>query len=162
VLQNPSIYATLLSLCIFYFDVSVPQPVQDIFNYLGDMVVPCSMMLIGASLGRVSVRDIFGDMRVYLVSLARLILMPLIVALLTRLFIREPMFRNLITITSVMPSASLSPILSAEYGGNTLLASKSVFMTTLFSLLTVRSCSRSCWSACKIVLYFSEAFIYNE
>ena len=134
---NPSFFATLLSLVIFFSHVSVPAAVQDIFTYLGDMVVPLAMMLIGASLGTVSLREIFTDKRTYLVSLLRLIVMPLIIALIARLVVREPMFRNLIIVFAVMPSAAVSPIFAAEYGGEPLLASKSVFMSTLFSLITV-------------------------
>lgn len=134
---NPSTIATVLSLLIFAFQLKLPTPVEDIFIYLGNMVVPLSMMLIGISLGKASLKEIFSDIRIYKISLCRLLILPLLVYSIMRLFVHDSFFLNLITVLSVMPSASVSPIFCAEYGGEPMLASKGVFITTLFSLLTV-------------------------
>ena len=136
-LLNPSSIATVLSLFIFFFQVKVPTPVEDIFSYLGNMVVPLAMMLIGVSLGKASLKEIFSDLRIYKIALCRLIILPLLVFCVMRLIIHNAFFLNLITVLSVMPSASVSPIFCTEYGGDALFASKGVFVTTLFALITV-------------------------
>ena len=136
-LFNPAFFATILSLCIFFLDLNVAQPIADVFSYLGNMVVPLALMLIGVSLGSMSFKSIFSDLRVYLLCFGRLIAAPLVVRYTLGLFIHEPLFLNLFTIFSVMPCASVSPIFCTEYGGDSALASKSVFMSTLIALITV-------------------------
>lgn len=135
-LLNPLFFATVIALVVFFAQLSVPGEVVDIFSYLGNMVVPLSMMLIGASLGFVSAKEIFADIRIYKVSICRLILVPLLVYCVMRLMIRDTFFLNLVTVLSVMPCAAVSPIFCSEFGGDPLLASKSVFMTTLLALVT--------------------------
>ena len=136
-LFNPAFFATILSLIIFFLDIKIPEPIGDVFGYLGNMVVPLALMLIGVSLGTMSPKTIFSDFRVYLICFARLVIVPFAVHYSLSIFIHEPLFLNLFTIFSVMPCASVSPIFCTEYGGDAPLASKCVFMSTLLALITV-------------------------
>lgn len=136
-LLNPPFLANIISLLLFLLPVDAPEPVLEIFESLGGMVVPLSMMLVGAALAAMPVKDVFTDTAVYLLALAKLILAPLAVFVICRLFIRDSLFLGIIVISAAMPSASISPILAMEYGGDPTLASQGVFLTTLFSLLTI-------------------------
>ena len=136
-LINPSLYATLIALPIFFFRIEFPATVQDILGYLGQMVVPLSMLLIGASLGRMPLKRIFGNGRAYAVCAFKLLLTPLAVFAVLRNIVKDPMILGLLTVVAAMPSASISPILCAEYGGDSDFASRSVFLTTLASIGTI-------------------------
>lgn len=136
-LLNPPFLANFVGLALFFLPLRIPAPVIEVFDTLGGMVVPLSMMLIGVSLARLSLRAIFSDWRVYLVAACKLLLAPAAVYFLMRPFVRDPLFLQLFVIISAMPTASVLPILCGEYGGNGALASKSVFVTTLLSLATV-------------------------
>ena len=136
-LLNPSLYATIIALPIFFLRIALPAPVVEIVGYLGQMVVPLSMILIGAALGRMTLRSIFSNGYSYAVCAVKLIVTPLLVFLLLRLFVKDPLILGLLTVVAAMPSASISPILCAEYGGDSDFASRSVFLTTLLSLATV-------------------------
>ena len=136
-LLNPSLYATIIALPIFFLQIKLPDPVVEVCNYSGQMVVPISMILIGAALGRMSLKDIFGHGLCYAVCGVKLILMPLAAFALLRVFVKDPLVLGLLTVVAAMPSASISPILCAEYGGDSAFASRSVFLTTLLSLATV-------------------------
>jgi len=137
ILLNPAFFATMISLIIFFTRISVPQPVVDIFGSLGNMVTPLAMMLIGVSLGSMSLKVIFADFRVYIVSIARLLIHPVVIYFVFRCFVHDALFLNLFVIFASMPCASISPVFCTEYGGDSPLASKSVFITTLCSLITV-------------------------
>jgi len=136
-LFNPAFFATIISLAVFFLELKVPESVEDIFSYLGNMVVPLALMLIGVSLGSMPVKKIFNDRRVYLICVGRLLIIPLIVHYALALVIYDPLFLNLFTIFTVMPCASVSPIFCTEYGGDAELASKSVFMSTLLAMISV-------------------------
>ena len=137
VLLNPSLYATMIALLFFFTKITLPAPAVEIISYLGQMVVPLSMILIGAALGRMSVRTIFGSGLNYAVCAVKLILTPLAAYYVFRLFAGDPLLLGMMTVMGAMPSASISPILCAEYGGDADFASRSVFLTTLLSLVTI-------------------------
>ena len=136
-LINPSLYATILALPIFFLRIELPGTVLEIITYLSQMVVPLSMILIGAALGKMSLKNIFGSAASYAVCAVKLIVTPLIVYFVLRIFTKDPMILGLLTVVAAMPSASISPILCAEYGGDSDFASRSVFLTTLLSLATI-------------------------
>lgn len=136
-LLNPPFLANFVAFALFLLNVRMPAPVIEVFNTLGSMVVPLSMMLIGLSLARLSLREIFSDWRVYLLAFFKLIVSPAAVFFVMGLFVRDALFLDLFVIISAMPCASVLPILCGEYGGNEALASKGVFVTTLLSLATV-------------------------
>ncbi len=136
-LVNPSLYATLIALPIFFFRVSLPTTVVDIVSYLSQMVVPLSMILIGVALGRMSLGKIFRSGLSYVVCAIKLIILPLAVYTVFRTFIEDSLILGLLTVVAAMPSASISPILCAEYGGDSDFASRTVFLTTLLSLITI-------------------------
>ena len=136
-LLNPSLYATIIALPIFFLQIALPGPVVEVCNYLGQMVVPISMILIGAALGRMSLKSIFNNGLSYAVCAIKLVVTPIAVFFLLRLFVKDPLILGLLTVVAAMPSASISPILCAEYGGDSAFASRCVFLTTLLSLATV-------------------------
>ena len=136
-LLNPSLIATVIALPIFFLRLEFPATVVEIVSYPANMVVPLSMLLIGAALGRMSLKTIFSSGLSYAVCALKLIATPVVVFFLFRLFVQDPLILGLLTVVAAMPSASISPILCAEYGGDSDFASRSVFLTTLLSLATV-------------------------
>ena len=136
-LVNPSLYATVIALPIFFLRIELPATLVEIIGYFSQMVVPLSMMLIGAALGRMQLKAIFGSGRSYAVCAIKLLILPLIVFFVFRSFIRDPLILGLFTVIAAMPSASISPILCAEYGGDSAFASRTVFLTTILSLATI-------------------------
>ncbi len=134
---NPTLYAVVLALVLFFLQVKLPTPVTEIMDYLGQMVVPLSMILIGTALGRMTLREVFGNGLSYAVCAVKLLVMPLLLFFILRLFVKDQLLLGLLTVIAAMPSAAISPILSAEYGGDSAFASQSVFLTTLLSLATI-------------------------
>ncbi|MBE6914772.1 MAG: AEC family transporter [Ruminococcaceae bacterium] len=137
VITNPSLIATAVSFVIFLLDISFPAPVEEAIGGIAGMVIPLSMLLIGTSLSRMSPRAVLLDKRCYIVSLCKLIVLPLGLAACFRFLVHDPLFYGVFVILSCMPSATMAPVLCGEYGGNTQFASSCVFITTLFSLATV-------------------------
>ena len=136
-LINPPFIATFVAIGIFLLKIPVPAPIADATSLLGDMVVPAAMLVIGSSLGRISVKDILGDWRVYAFLPLSLIVSPLIIWAVLRTFVTNPLILSIATIIAAMPVATNSTMLSMEYNGNEILASKTVFMTTVFSVVTI-------------------------
>lgn len=136
-LINPSLFAVIIALPLFFLRITLPATVLDIISYLSQMVVPLTMLLIGAALGRMSLKMIFGNVQSYAVCVVKLIVTPLVLFAVFRLFVKDPLMLGLLTVMASMPSASISPILCAEYGGDSSFANRAVFLTTILSLATI-------------------------
>ena len=136
-LVNPPFLSILAAMVLFLFPVDAPDSVLEIVSGLGGMVVPLSMILIGASLSSAPLKEIFGEKRLWLLCLGKLVIAPLAVFFICRELIADSLFLNVIVISAVMPTATVSPILAAEYGGNPGLAARGVFVTTICSLFTI-------------------------
>lgn len=136
-LVNAPLVAAALSIVIVCFNIRVPEPVAEAVGMLGDMIVPSSMIIIGSSLGNQKLKDIFGDWRAYAFSPVRLILCPVLLWAVLRLFIHDPVLLGTMTVLGGMPVAAMSTMLSIQYGGNEKAASRTVFVTTVISVLTI-------------------------
>lgn len=136
-LINPPLIAALAAILILCFHIPVPGPLAQAVDMLGDMVVPCSMIVIGASLGSQRFKDIFTDWRAYAFAPVRLLIAPVLLWAVLRLFIKDTVFLGTMTVLGAMPVASLATMLSIEYGGNVEMASRTVFVTTVLSVVTV-------------------------
>ncbi len=136
-LLNPPLIASAIAVLLLCVPVSVPAPLASAVGMLGDMVVPCSMMIIGASLGSQKLGEVFGDWRAYAFSVVPLIVAPLAVWAVLRLFVKDALLLGTLTILAAMPVASLSTMLSIQYGGNVRMASRTVFVTTILSVATI-------------------------
>lgn len=136
-LINPPIFASLLAILLVCIDLPVPGPVAKAVDMLGDMVVPCSMIIIGASLGAGKLREIFADWHVYAFAPVRLILVPVLLWSVMHLFVHDTVLLGTITVVGAMPVASFATMLSIRYGGNVQMASRTVFVTTILSVVTV-------------------------
>lgn len=136
-LLNVPMIATLASVVIFSLKLSVPQPLVDGLSLLGEMVVPAAMLVIGSSLGGISIKEVLGDWRVYAFAPFRLIAAPVLVWAVLGLFVKNPMILSVLTILAATPVAANSTMLCMEYNGNETLASKGVFITTILSVGTI-------------------------
>ena len=136
-LINPPMVASFLAVILVCVRVTLPTPLTRSIAYLGDMVVPCSMIIIGASLGQQKLREVFGDWHVYAFAPVRLFAMPLLLWSIMHLFVKDPTLIGVISVLGAMPVASFATMLSIQYGGNVQMASKTVFVTTVLSVLTI-------------------------
>lgn len=136
-LINPPMIAAFLAILLACVDIRVPDPLAKAVGMLGDMVVPCSMIIIGASLGAQKLRDVFGDLRVYAFAPVRLFVVPILLWAVMHLIVRDEILIGTITLLGAMPVASFATMLSIQYGGNVQMASRSVFVTTILSVATI-------------------------
>jgi len=84
---NMPVIATLLSVVLLLSRIHVPTVIADTISTLAGATIPLSMLIIGTSLGTISVRAALADWRVYAVSAARLLVCPLLTWLVLRPFV---------------------------------------------------------------------------
>ena len=136
-LRMPVNYALLLGLILAVADVHPPQPIMDTLTGLANLTTPMAMIYIGATLTKNDPREILADWKVYIVAAIRLIAIPLVIYAVGRLFIEDEMFLDTLVVGSAIPTASFCALFAKEYGGDDVLASKYIFISTLLCLVTI-------------------------
>jgi predicted permease len=136
-LINPTMVVSLLTVLIFYTKLPVPVILKDTVTLVGRMTTPSAMLIIGSTLACISIKEVFSEYRIYMMTFVKLLVVPVLAWLLLRLFVTDRLMLGVLVALSAMPTATNATMLSMEYDGNEQLASKGVFLTTLFSVITL-------------------------
>ena len=96
------------------------------------------MLVVGYQLGRIGLRELFSDIRIYVLSAVKLIVTPLIFLVLVRLLFpgMNVLLRSII-IETAMPVAACTTIFTRQYDGDVEFATKGVMLSTLLSVITL-------------------------
>ncbi|MFW5991653.1 MAG: AEC family transporter [Halanaerobiaceae bacterium] len=135
-LLNNGLMGILLGFCLMTLQIDL-GPIYSALELIGNMMFPLSMLIIGASLTEIKIKDILKDKILYLIIFLKLLLIPL-----AALFIMKPLYlpevvSNVSLVLLAMPSAAFAVIFAEKYNGDYKFASEGVFFTTLLSVLTL-------------------------
>jgi len=136
-LISPIIITIVVSIILFAAKVKLPGFILNTADTLSRALTPLSMITIGISLSGVQLRSLGGEWRVFAVTLIKIVITPLIIWLILRNFIKDPMMLGVATVMSGMPIASSVTMLCIEHGANEKLAAKTTFLTTVLTAVTI-------------------------
>lgn len=136
-LLNPGIVASILGFLLFLGSVEIPSPFIDSIDILGGVTTPLAMIIVGALLATFPVAEMIGTWRTAAASFVRLIALPVAFWFLLRPFVSDPLVFGVLIILAAMPAAANTSIFAEEYGSDARLASQIVFISTIFSLVTI-------------------------
>lgn len=100
-------------------------------------MTPISMFMIGALLAKGKLSDIVGERETLVLAAVKLLIAPVALFFVIRLFVTDPVVLGVLIILSAMPAASLSAVYAEKYGADSAFASRAVMLTTAASLITV-------------------------
>lgn len=132
--------AILIGMILFIGEVSVSAPIVSLLTYLSNLTVPLSMIVVGLSLSRYKVKDMFTDKEAYRLTVFRMLIVPLFILLifkLTNISANNDIPYAIMFYTAVLPSPALLAIMAERYNTSTTFSSRCVFLTTLVSVITV-------------------------
>ncbi len=136
-LLSPALVGTVIGFMLFIFSVEIPEIALKPLSMVGDLTTPLSMIFIGSSLATVNFKNIFSNRNLYIVSLFRLVIMPVVLLFALKNHVSNELLLGIPVIITAMPVAALCAILAKTYENNVDLASEGTFMTTFFSLFTI-------------------------
>lgn len=134
---KPGVSSGFLAIIIYLFHISLPNFLTTPIQLLGNVTTPMAMLLIGATLATVSLKDVFSDLRIYIFLLFKQCIIPILLYPILKKVIPNEFLLGITFIMLLMPVANSSVIFATEYENDTVLAAKNVFLSTLFSLLTI-------------------------
>jgi len=136
VIFHPCFIATYLGLLVMAAEFTPPYIVSRLAFTLGSCTTPFSMIVVGGILATVDFKKIITRLTVYF-TFIRLILIPLLVMGILLIFRPDPMISAISVILCGMPAGVTTSILADKYGGDSDLASRIVFVSTLLSIVTI-------------------------
>lgn len=134
---NPGVLAAVIALIIYFADIKVPSFMSTTFSFLGGITTPMSMIILGSVLGGYPIKELFSDKYIYIISVIKLIIMPVLAFLFANAVFTDPVIIGVATISMGMPAASMCVMLSVEYEDAVKTTSVGVFLTTILSLITI-------------------------
>ena len=134
---NPGTIAVIIGLPLFLAGVQLPEILSKPVDYVASLNTPLAMIIFGTYLSGTDLKTIFSDKKIYVVALIKLIVLPLAMLGVFKLFgIGATMVAALI-ISSSAPSANNTVMFSAKYDKDVGTASKLVAMVSFMSIITM-------------------------
>ena len=136
-LINPMFISMIIGMLIGVFALPLPDFVGSAVSSLASCMSPVAMLLTGMTIAKIDLKATFKNLSIYIVSIIRLIIMPLIaVGLLT--VIKLPYELALCTVCALaMPLGLNTVVVPSAYGKDTSVAAGMALISHLLSLATI-------------------------
>ena len=134
--MNGPMIASIVALILCIFSIKLPYVLAQTCTYIGNVTTPLSMMVIGAGLVKMDVKELL-DIKLWAFTIFKMIVLPLIYMLSLSIFQIDPLIENTIILIMCMPVASNSSVYALMYGEDATLASKAIFLTSVSCVVTI-------------------------
>lgn len=134
---NAAVVGSLLGMMIYLFQIKLPDPIITVINLIGATTTPLAMVVIGSTLAATSFHSVFTIKKLYIMTILKLLFLPILIRFIFGLFISDPMILGIVVIVTAMPVASNLVMLCHQYGGDSTLLAKASFLTTTLSIFTI-------------------------
>lgn len=138
-LINPGIIASFIGLVIFFGGITLPTVVSGTIDSVASICTPLSMLVTGAMLSQMPIKEVFAERKIYVLSFIRLILLPLMIFILTKyiLNLQDDWLIIIPVVVAGMPVASNAAMMASAYESDAKFASQIVMITTLISCISI-------------------------
>ena len=134
---NIGVIACIAAMLLYFLQTPVPSFLQAFITNLGNLTAPLSMMIIGASLAQMPLKELFLDKKLLLFSLVKLLLLPAVWMIMVNCVAEQEILRGVCLVMMATPAGSMTAMLAQQYGGDYETASRGVALTTVLSVITM-------------------------
>lgn len=134
---NVGVIACIITIIFYLLKVSMPVFVENTINQLSNLTAPLSMMVIGASLSKMRLKELFMDGKLLLFSAIKLLVIPIVGVMIIRQFVENDIICGVCMVMLATPVGSMTAMLAQQYDGDYEMASKGVALTTILSVATM-------------------------
>ena len=136
-LISPSLIAIPVGLLCFSFGWLLPEVIASPLRKLGDMNTPLAMLICGAVAARASFKEGLRDPMVYKISLLRVLVLPMAVALCLFWLPVNPILITIVVLASGFSVGSAPLMFCVQYDKNSVLGGECVALTSVLCCGTV-------------------------
>ena len=138
VFVNPVFISMVIGIALFVLQPTLPTVVTGTIGYIADGNTVLAMIILGYYLSKVQLRGLFADVRLYLFSALRLLVVPAVTVL---VFLPFPFARGEITLITLIaaatPIASSTAIFAQKFDQDYRRAVSYVCLSTILSVATL-------------------------
>ena len=134
---NPIFIAIILGAVLGFFNVSIPSFLNTVVTTAGNCMSPLAMLLTGFVIGEYSIKNLLCIKRIYLASVIRLIIIPLVFVVVLRLLNVEESIVKYALCTTAMPLGLNTVVFPAAYGGDTTPGASMALISHVMSVITI-------------------------
>lgn len=134
---NPGNICSVLGLLLIIFGIRLPDFLMTSVTYLGNVTSPMALVSVGYTLAHADLRQIFGDARLYLFSLIKLLVLPLAMLPLLRLATDDVQLIAVSMVMFGMPVGNMPLMLGTQKGIDCTTCTAAILMTTILCVFTV-------------------------
>lgn len=138
VFVNPVFISMVIGIALFVLQPTLPTVVTGTIGYIADGNTVLAMIILGYYLSKVQLRGLFADVRLYLFSALRLLVVPAVTIL---VFLPFPFARGEITLITLIaaatPIASSTAIFAQKFEQDYRRAVSYVCLSTILSVATL-------------------------
>ena len=138
VFVNPVFISMVIGIALFVLQPTLPTVVTGTIGYIADGNTVLAMIILGYYLSKVQLRGLFADVRLYLFSALRLLVIPAVTIL---VFLPFPFARGEITLITLIaaatPIASSTAIFAQKFDQDYRRAVSYVCLSTILSVATL-------------------------
>lgn len=134
---NIGVIACIAAMLIYFLRIPIPSFLQAFITNLGNLTAQLSMMIIGASLAQMPLKELFLDKKLLLFSMVKLLILPAVWMLMVNRVAEQEILRGVCLVMMATPAGSMTAMLAQQYGGDYETASRGVALTTVLSVITM-------------------------
>lgn len=151
VLLNPGIIGLIFGLPIYFLKIQLPAILADPVGFLSNLNTPLAMLVIGSYIARVDLHSFISDMAVYKMAFLRLVAAPALYLLVLMVIRPEPDLLVSSIIQASAPVAANTVLFAVQYHQDSELASKTVAVSTVLSIITIPVFTILAQLACQLI-----------
>ena len=136
-LRSTTIMSIVLGLICYFTQIKVPSLIGRALDYAAAMNTPLPMIVAGATMAKTNLLKAVKKPKTLLISFYRLILFPLLCAVILKLFPAPEMVYTIAVIAVACPVATTLIMFAVQYEKNDAYASELFSISTLLSALTL-------------------------
>ena len=134
---NPMFIAMLIGMVIGLLNINLPKWIVSLIDVSGDCMSPVAMILTGVVVSSISLKKTFLNVRIYIVSTIRLIIMPVLFIAVAPFF-RIPETTYICALCSLaMPLGLNTIVIPSALGKDTTVAAGMAVISHLLSCITI-------------------------
>ena len=134
---NSGTVFSILTIVVYIMDIKFPSVIMNTLSYIGRSTTFLSMIVLGVSVAALSVKEIFGKPALYVFTLLRQIVVPIILVFALKPFVTNTLLLQTAVIMVAMPCANLPLMMAKQYRAKEDTISSGIMLTTFCSILTI-------------------------
>lgn len=134
---NPGTIAGLLAMAVILFEIQLPEFLNTAVTYLGNVTSPMALVAVGFALADSDIKKVFCQPRLYLFSVVKLLVLPLLLLPLLRFAVGTSDLLSVCMVMFGMPVGNMPLILGNQRGLDVTACSAAIILSTVLCLLTV-------------------------